>query len=48
MENINIDLEDKLKGIYNNLLAESKDIAPEIQEVITNNFGELFNEPILD
>jgi hypothetical protein len=48
MKNINVDLEDKLKGIYNNLLAESKNIAPEIQEVITNNFGELFNEPILD
>jgi vacuolar-type H+-ATPase subunit E/Vma4 len=48
MEKINVDLEDKLKGIYNNLLAESKNIAQEIQEIITHNFGELFNEPILD
>jgi len=48
MENINVDLEDKLKGINNNLLFESKDIAPEIQEEINNIFGELFDKPILD
>jgi hypothetical protein len=48
MENVNIDLEYKSKGIYEKLSTESKDISPEIQEETNNIFGELFGDPILD
>jgi hypothetical protein len=47
MERFNIDLENGLKGIYETLLAESNNIAPEIHEEIIKIFKELFDEPIL-
>lgn len=48
MENVNIDLGDKSKGIHEKLSVESMDITPEIQEGFNNNFSEIFNNPILD
>jgi hypothetical protein len=48
MENGNIDLEDKSKGIYEKLSADSMAMTPEIREEINNIWGELFDNPILD